>query len=86
MRAIARVRSRPARVHVAPASVERYTPVPQPLLLRSLASPVPSQTTFAFDGATATAPVETNDSFSVTDENDAPLSVVFIRPPCAAAT
>ena len=31
---------------------------------------VPSQTTFELDGATATAPVETNGSFSVSDEND----------------
>jgi hypothetical protein len=49
---------RPDWIQVSPASVERYTPCPQPELLRSLASPVPSQITLAFDGATATAPVD----------------------------
>ena len=47
---MARVDVRPARVHVAPPSVERQTPSPKPALLRSVASPEPTQITLGSDG------------------------------------
>src|SRR6185503_1150994 len=78
MRAIVRLSLSPAAVQVAPASVERYTPRPQPELLRSLASPVPTQTTLGSDGATATAPIEATASPSKTPWKVPPLSVVFM--------
>src|SRR4029450_13772918 len=85
-RAIARLCARPTCVQVAPASVERYTPLPQAELLRSFASPVPTHTTFGSDGATATAPMEATGCFSNTASNVAPFVLVFTRPPVASPT
>ena len=44
--------------HVRPASVDLYTPLPADMWLRIQGSPVPAQTMFAFDGATASAPTD----------------------------
>ena len=60
--------------------------MPQPELLRSLASPVPSQMTLGSEGATATAPVEEKSCLSVSAVKAPPLSTVFMSPPCAVAT
>ena len=58
MRAIVRLSFKPTFCHVSPPSVDRYTPSPEFDEFRSLASPVPTQTTSEFDGATASAPIE----------------------------
>ena len=86
MRAMALLSFRPTLVQVPPESVDRYTPLPQLELFRSLASPVPTQTTLGSEGATATAPMAATASFSKTAWKVAPLSAVFIRPPVPSAT
>ena len=86
MRAMALLSFRPTLLQVAPESVDRYTPLPQLELLRSLASPLPSQTTFGSEAATATAPTAATASFSNTASKVPPLSAVFIRPPVPRAT
>src|SRR5689334_20076727 len=54
-----RVFSRPARVHVRPASVDLYIPSPyDDDWPRGGASPVPTYTTFGSPGATAMAPID----------------------------
>ena len=58
MRPMRPVASSPTRVHVRPASVDLYTPVPTEMWLRMNGSPVPAQTMFALDGATASAPTD----------------------------
>ena len=63
--------------------MERKTPVPYPALLRSVASPVPTQTTRGSDGATATAPTEKTPASFIRGEKVAPAFVVFQRPPVA---
>src|SRR5215471_1136371 len=50
--------SSPTCVQVRPASVDRYTPLPREMLLRMNDSPVPTQITFASDGATANDPID----------------------------
>ena len=86
MRAMTLLPSSPARVQVEPPSAERYTPLPQLELFRSFASPVPTHTTLASEGAMATAPIEATASFSKIPENVPPLSVVFMTPPVPSAT
>ncbi len=78
---MARLAFSPEWVHVSPPSVERQTPSPKPALLRSVASPVPTQRTRGSDGATATAPTEKICSSRQSGENVAPAFVVFQRPP-----
>src|SRR5688572_12327097 len=58
MRAIDCVSRSPTCVNVRPPSVERYMPSPNDELCRLFASPVPTYTTFGFDGATSTAPTD----------------------------
>ncbi len=86
MRAMQRLVPRPAAVQVAPPSVLRKTPLPQPELLRSLASPVPAHTTLGSAGHTARAPMEAAPVLSKTGWKLAPASVVFITPPWASPT
>jgi hypothetical protein len=50
------------------------------------ASPVPTQTTFAFDGATAIAPMDKLSWLSKTASNVVPLFVVLKTPPIQGAT
>src|SRR5687768_4261796 len=50
------------------------------------ASPVPTQTRSGFEGATATSPIETEDSRSNTGAHVVPPFSVFHRPPVAEAT
>src|SRR5437870_3654449 len=76
----------PIRFQVAPPSVDLYTPSPQETLLRGLASPVPTQTTSGFDGATATSPRATVSWLSKTGFQVVPLLTVFHSPPEAVAT
>ena len=72
--------------HVLPASVERYMPLPIEIWLRMNDSPVPTQMTFASDGATAMAPIEETGWPSKIGSQCAPASVVFHSPPLAAPT
>src|SRR5262245_49780391 len=86
IRAIAFAPIRPTRLKVAPESSERYTPSPHDELLRSLASPLPTQTTLASEGATAIAPMAATASFSKIAENEAPALVDFTMPPVPSPT
>ncbi|MBK9966572.1 MAG: hypothetical protein IPP07_17485 [Holophagales bacterium] len=80
---MARLDFSPALFQVAPASVERKTPSPKPALLRSVASPEPTQITRGSEGATATAPIEKTRSSFISGEKVVPAFVVFQRPPVA---
>jgi hypothetical protein len=73
-------------VHDLPASIDLYTPSPQPELWRLVASPVPTQTTLGLDWLTVTQPSEATDAVEKTGVNVVPLSVVFHSPPVALAT
>src|SRR6266478_4203781 len=84
-RPICAVSVKPICFQLAPPSVDLYTPLPQDTLLRALASPVPTQTTDGFEGATATAPRETVSSWSKTGFQAVPLLTVFQSPPEAVA-
>ncbi len=81
MRAIWRVLSRPRCVHVFPASVDLYIPLPYEICDRMSDSPVPTYTTFAFDGATATAPIDATGCESKIGSQVRPALVVFQTPP-----
>src|SRR5947207_3317014 len=70
--------------HVVPPSVDIKTPRPPEMSLRMLASPVPTQTMFGFDGASAIAPMEATASFSKMGFHDSPPSLVRKTPPAAA--
>src|SRR5688572_15638702 len=48
----------PVNCHVRPASTDLYTPRPMITLLLMAALPVPTQTTFGLESATAIAPIE----------------------------
>src|SRR5579864_5668010 len=70
-----------------PPSSDRYTPSPQYVLCRLLASPVPSQTTFGFPRATATAPIVIMAlTWSNTGVHEVPPLVLLNKPPVALAT
>ena len=71
--------------HVAPPSVDLYTPSPQPELWRLVASPVPIQTVCGLRWSTVIEPIEFTIWFSNTAFHVTPLSVVFHSPPDAAA-
>src|ERR1041384_367064 len=76
---------KPTCVHVLPASVDLYTPSPGMMLPRMHDSPIPMNTMFGSDSATATAPTEALLICpSVTDVHVSPPSVVFQRPPPVA--
>src|SRR5262245_62116922 len=64
MRPICPASASPTWRHVAPASVDLYTPSPAETLPRIHAEPMPTYTTFGSDGATATAPTEALPSVS----------------------
>src|SRR5580704_17562419 len=86
MRAIALLLASPTFFHVVPVSVERYTPSPHVSELRSLASPVPTQTTVGSDGATAMSPIVATFSWAKTGRKVMPLSDVFMTPPIPKPT
>ena len=66
---------------VLPPSTLLYTPSPYDTELRGLFSPVPTQTMFGSDGATATSPMEQVVSLSNWFSNVVPLLTVFSSPP-----
>src|SRR6476646_2858838 len=72
--------SRPMRVQCSPPSTDRYTPSPIDALLRGLPSPVPAETTFGFEGATAIAPIYATVCPSKTGLNVVPPLVVLMIP------
>ena len=76
----------PMNFHDLPASGEKYTPCPLTTSLRILPSPVPTQTRFGFDGASAIAPIEAVGWSAKTASQESPPSVVFHTPPAAAPT
>src|SRR5690348_2411809 len=76
----------PLNCQVLPASGEKYTPRPIRTSLRGLASPVPTQTSFGLDGASATAPIDAASPCLNTLSHLMPLSVVFHTPPPAVPT
>src|SRR5579875_405627 len=76
----------PLNCQVLPASGEKYTPCPSSTSSRGLASPVPSQMSFVFEGASATAPIEALSPCLNTLSHLMPPSVVFHRPPPAVPT
>ncbi len=61
-------------------------PLPWEMSLRMNVSPVPAQTTFASDGATASEPIDETGWLSKMGAQDAPPSVVLKIPPEAAPT
>ena len=83
-RAIRPVFSRPILFQVLPASVDLKTPQPTEMWLRMNGSPVPAQTTFGSDGATASAPTELTVCSSKIEVQWMPPSVVLNIPPDAA--
>ena len=85
-RAIAFVGARPACFQLPPASVDRYTPLPQLTELRSFPSPVATHTTLESDGATAMSPMDATASCSNTGDQVMPLSSVFMMPPVPSPT
>src|SRR3974390_3111393 len=84
MRAMCCVSRSPMLLHVAPPSVDLYTPSPQYALRVRELSPVPTQTTLPFDGATATAPTEAIPAASVTGSHVVPLLTLRHTPPVRA--
>src|SRR5258706_14183776 len=77
---------RPTPSHVLPASIDLWTPSPASELREVNASPVPTHTMSGFDGAVATAPIETLACPSNTGANVVPLFVVFQSPPVQKPT
>src|SRR5690348_3140246 len=87
MRPMRPVSRSPTFRHVAPESVDRYTPSPMTSASRiAHASPVPAHTMFGLDGATARAPIAWTAAESKIGLNVAPLSLDFHTPPEAAPT
>src|SRR3954452_2872705 len=78
--------SSPIRFQLFPASVDLYTPSPNPTLRWLLFSPVPSQTTFESFGSTLTAPSEYEPPSSKMAVNVLPRFSVLNSPPDALAT
>src|SRR3990172_470485 len=81
-----RVSTSPRWVHVLPASVERYMPLPHEVLWRLFCSPVPAQITSGLDGEIATSPKVLTGCPSKIGVQVVPLLVVFHKPPDAVAT
>ena len=71
-------------VHVAPASVDLYTPKPAYELRAINTSPVPTHTTFGSDGATAIEPIAVVASRSKIGVQVVPLLIDFQTPPMPA--
>ncbi len=59
-------------------------PLPMEMCERMCGSPVPAQTMFGFDGATASDPMDDTPKLSKIDCHVTPASVVFQMPPLAA--
>src|SRR3954470_6977587 len=78
--------SSPMRFQVFPASVDLYTPSPNPTLRWLLFSPVPSQTTLESFGSTLTAPSENEPPSSKIGAKVLPRFSVLNKPPDALAT
>src|SRR5207247_5583238 len=76
----------PANLQVLPASGEKNTPRPSTTSLRGLPSPVPTQTRFGLDGASAMAPTDAVGWSLKTASQELPPSVVFQTPPAPAPT
>ena len=74
----------PTNAHVAPASVERYTPPPHDELCRLFCSPVPAQTIFESPAKIAISPNVLSGWPSKIGAHVVPLLVVFQMPPAAA--
>ena len=70
--------------HVRPPSVDLYTPLPHDELRMFCGSPVPTQMTSGFDGATAIAPIDGARTESNSDVHDTPAFVERHKPPVAA--
>src|ERR1039457_5901078 len=77
---------RPTFVQFSPPSVDLYTPLPTETLLRSHASPVPTQTICEFEGSTVTAPIDCTSVLSNTGLNVVPPFTDFHKPPLAEPT
>src|ERR1041384_6868936 len=84
IRAIRPVFSRPARLQCLPASVDLNIPQPTEMWLRIHGSPVPAQTMFGSDGATAIEPTEETGWSSKIGVQWMPPSVLLKIPPDAA--
>ncbi|MFN8581429.1 MAG: hypothetical protein U0163_10685 [Gemmatimonadaceae bacterium] len=76
--------SRPIDVHVLPASVDLYMPLPNPTESRSVDSPVPTYTVSGDDGATAMAPIDATGWASKIGFQTLPASIDFHTPPFTA--
>src|SRR5262245_18047208 len=76
--------SRPMRVQVLPAAADLKMPSPTEMWLRMHDSPVPAQTVFASEGATAISPIDDTVWPSKIGAQLVPPSVVLKMPPDAA--
>ena len=86
MRLICPTSPRPMNCQLLPASGDMKTPRPSTTSLRGLPSPVPTHTTFGFEGARASAPIDAVGWSLNTASHESPPSVVFHTPPAAAPT
>ena len=73
-------------VQVLPASADFQTPSPEFELRAQKGSPVPTQTTFESDGATATSPIESLGCPSNIGSKVVPLLTVLHTPPFRVPT
>src|SRR5437667_12892918 len=69
-----------------PASGDMKTPRPSTTSLRGLPSPVPTPTTFGFEGASAIAPIDAVGWSLKTASHESPPSIVCHTPPAAGPT
>src|SRR5207249_10404920 len=77
---------RPMNCQLLPASGDMKTPRPSTTSFRGFDSPVPTHTTFGFEGASVTAPIDDVGWSLKTASHESPPSVVFHTPPAAAPT
>ncbi len=73
------------RFQVLPASVDLKTPMPAVEARKMLASPVPTQTTFGSDSATARSPIDIVGMSSKMGSQVVPAFTVLKTPPVAVA-
>ncbi len=71
---------------MAPPSIDRNTPSPHGELWRFCGSPVPTQTTSGFEGASVTSPIEEVDWSEKTSSQVVPWFVLFQTPEVAVPT
>src|SRR5205807_10313684 len=86
LRVICPASPRPTRCQLSPASGDMMLPRPSTTSLRGFPSPVPTHTTFGFEGASATAPIDAVGWSLNTASHESPPSIVFHTPPAAAPT